>query len=128
MGGPQSAQPTAGNRPAGSEALVLLAGSASAAERALVTRWLRDGHLRPAAVLPLDGPDLARALERAVPETVITALRVAWLPRERGGERRDRRSVALPEGKPAPPPAFVPGCEQALQPHPPPEWRVSTVP
>lgn len=35
MGGPQSAQPATGNRPAGSEALVLLAGPASAAERAL---------------------------------------------------------------------------------------------
>ena len=84
----------------GSEALVLLAGSASAAERALVTRWLRDGHLRPSAVLPLDGPDLARTLERAVPETVITAVRVAWLPRERGGERRVRWSDVLSQVNP----------------------------
>src|SRR6266566_4472021 len=106
MGGPQSAQPAAGNRPAGSEALVLLAGSASAAERALVTRWLRDGHLRPSAVLPLDGPDLARSLERAVPETVITAVRVAWLPRERGGERRVRWADVLSQVNPRRPPAF----------------------
>src|SRR5262245_27568772 len=85
MGGPQSAQPARGDRPAGSKALVLLAGPVSPAERVLVTRWLRDGDLRPSAVLPLDGPDFARSLDRAVPETVVTAVRVAWLPRERGG-------------------------------------------
>src|SRR5215472_7423274 len=106
MGGPQSAQPATGNMPAGSEALVLLAGPASTAERALVTRWLRDGQLRPSAVLPLDGPDLARSLDRAVPETVVTAVRVAWLPRERGGERRVRWSDVLPQVNPRRPPAF----------------------
>ena len=106
MGGPQSARPATGNRPAGREALVLLAGSASAAERALVRQWLRDGDLRPAAVLPLDGPSLARSLDRAVPETVITAVRVAWLPRERGGERRVRWSDVLSQVNPRRPPAF----------------------
>jgi glycerol-3-phosphate O-acyltransferase len=106
MGGPQSARPATGNRPAGSEALVLLAGSASAAERALVRQWLRDGHVRPSAVLPLDGPGLARSLDRAVPETVITAVRVAWLPRERGGERRVRWSDVLSQVNPRRPPAF----------------------
>src|SRR5436305_13765942 len=107
MGGPQSARPATGNRPAGGEALVLLAGSASMAERALVRRWLRDGHLRPSAVLPLDGPGLARSLDRAVPETVITAVRVAWLPRERGGERRVRWADVLSRVQPRPPPAFL---------------------
>jgi glycerol-3-phosphate O-acyltransferase len=106
MGGPQSAQPATGDGPAGSEALVLLAGPASAAERALVTRWLRDGDLHPSAVLPLDGPDLARSLDRAVPETVVTAIRVAWLPRERGGERRVRWSDVLSQVNPRRPPAF----------------------
>jgi glycerol-3-phosphate O-acyltransferase len=106
MGGPGSAPPATGNRPAGSEALVLLAGPASAAERALVRRWLRDGHLRPSAVLPLDSPDLARSLDRAVPETVVTAVRVAWLPRERGGERRVRWSDVLSQVNPRRPPAF----------------------
>ena len=77
MGGPQYAQPTAGNQPGGSEALVLLAGPATAAERVLVKRWLRDGHPRPFAALPLDGPDLARSLDQAVPETVVTAVRGA---------------------------------------------------
>jgi glycerol-3-phosphate O-acyltransferase len=106
MGGPRYAQPAAGNRPGGSEALVLLAGPATAAERALVTRWLRDGHLRPSAVVPLDGPGLARSLDRAVPETVVTAVRVAWLPRERGGERRVHWSDVLSQVNPRRPPAF----------------------
>jgi len=106
MGGPQSARPATGNRPAGREALVLLAGSASAAERALVRQWLRNGHLRPSAVLPLDGPGLARSLDRAVPDTVVTAVRVAWLPRERGGERRVRWSDVLSQVNPRRPPAF----------------------
>ena len=106
MGGPQSAQPASGSIPAGSEALVLLAGPASTAERALVTRWLRDGQLRPSAVLSLDGPDLARSLDRAVPQTVVTAVRVAWLPRERDGERRVRWSDVLSQVNPRRPPAF----------------------
>ena len=109
MGGPQSAPPAAGNRRAGGEALVLLAGPASAAERVLVSRWLRDGHLRPSAVLPLDGPGLARSLDRAVPETVVTAVRVAWLPRERGGERRVGWSDVLSQVNPRRPPAFWQG-------------------
>jgi glycerol-3-phosphate O-acyltransferase len=106
MGGPESGQPAAGDRPAGSEALVLIAGSASAAERELVTRWLRDGDLRPSAVLPLDGPDLARSLDRAIPQTVVMAVRVAWLPRMRGGERRVRWSDFLFQVNPRRPPAF----------------------
>src|SRR6516165_10278858 len=106
MGGPQSAPPAAGNRRAGGEALVLLAGPASAAERVLVSRWLRDGHLRPSTVLPLDGPGLARSLDRAAPETVVTAIRVAWLPRERGGERRVRWADVLSQVNPQRPPGF----------------------
>src|SRR5258708_29664715 len=108
MGGPESAQPATGNRAAGGEALVLLAGSASAAERALVARWLRDGHLSPSVLLPLDGPDLARSLDRAVPETVVTAVRVAWLPCERRGERRGPRVDRPAQGNPPAPPAVLP--------------------
>ena len=73
MGGPQYAQPTVGNQPGGSDALVLLAGPASAAERVLVKRWLRDGHLQRSTVLPLDGPGLARSLDRAVPCLLYTS-------------------------------------------------------
>src|SRR5260370_17358780 len=90
MGGPQAARPAA----AGEGATILLAGPASEAERALVTRWLRDGDLRPSTVLPLDGPGLARSLDRAVPETVVTAVTVAWLPPERGGQRPAPQSQA----------------------------------
>ncbi len=102
MGGPQAARPAA----AGEAATILLAGPASEAERALVTRWLRDGDLRPSTVLPLDGPGLARSLDRAVPETVVTAVRVAWLPRERGGERRVRWADVLSQVNPRRPPVF----------------------
>src|SRR5258708_4379992 len=105
MGGPESAQPATGDRAGGAEALVLLAGSVSAAERALVARWLRDGPLSPSVLLPLDGPDLARSLDRAVPETVVTAVRVAWLPCERRGERRVRWSDVLSQVTPRRPPA-----------------------
>src|SRR5258708_19405733 len=104
MGGPEAAQAAEGRRAGGGEALVLLAGSASAAEGALVARWLRDGHLSPSVLLPLDGPDLARSLDRAVPETVVTAVRVAWLPCERRGERRGPWAGApAPVTPPAPP-------------------------
>lgn len=106
MGGPQSGQPATGNRSASGEALVLLAGPVSPAERLLVTRWLRDVGLRPSEVLSLDSPDLARSLGRAVPQTVVTAVRVAWLPRERGGERRVRWSDVLSQVNPRRPPAF----------------------
>jgi glycerol-3-phosphate O-acyltransferase len=104
MGGPQSVQPVTDNWPADGGALVLLDGSASAAERALVTRWLRDGHRHPSAVLPLGGPDLARSLDRAGPETAVTAVRVTWLPPERDGERRVRWSDVLSQVNPRRPP------------------------
>src|SRR6516162_3179271 len=107
MGGPQSAQPAAGSDPAGrQEMLILLAGPPSAAERSLVTHWLREGGIEPAAVLQLDGPGLARSLDRAAPETVVTAVRVAWLPRERGGERRVRWADVLSQVNPRRPPGF----------------------
>lgn len=106
MGGPAPGQPATGDGPADSEALVLLAGPVSAAERVLVMRWLREAHLRSSAVLPLNGPDLARSLELARPQTVVTAVRVAWLPRERGGERRVRWSDILWQVNPRRPPAF----------------------
>jgi glycerol-3-phosphate O-acyltransferase len=107
MGGPQPAQPAAGEDPAGrGELLILLAGPPSAAERALVTRWLRDGGIRPAAVLPLNGPGLARSLDQAVPGTVVTAVRVTWLPRERGGERRVRWADVVSQVNPRRPPVF----------------------
>jgi glycerol-3-phosphate O-acyltransferase len=105
MSGPRPAQP-AGGGPGDGAALIVLAGPASEVERGLVTRWLDEGDLRPSAVLPLDSPGLARSLDGAAPDTVVTAARVAWLPRERDGERRVRWSDVLSQVNPRRPPAF----------------------
>jgi glycerol-3-phosphate O-acyltransferase len=107
MGGPRSAQPAAGDGPGdGEAALILLAGPASQVERELVTRWLDEGDLQPSAVFPLDSPGLARSLATTPPDTVVTAARVTWLPRERGGERRVRWSDLLSQVNPRRPPVF----------------------
>jgi glycerol-3-phosphate O-acyltransferase len=101
------AQPAAGGGSAdGGSSLIVLAEPASEVERALVRRWLRDGGLHPSAVLPLDGPGLARSLDLAPPDTVVTAARVAWLPPERGGERRVRWPDVLSQVNPRRPPVF----------------------
>ena len=106
MGGPRPAQPAGGGSGDGAAALIVLAGPASEVERGLVTRWLDEGDLRPSAVLPLDSSGLARSLDGAQPGTVVTAARVAWLPRERDGERRVRWSDVLAQVNPRLPPAF----------------------
>src|SRR5499427_234334 len=107
MGSPRPAQRAAGDGPGdGEAALILLAGPASQVERALVTRWLGEGDLQPSAVFPLDSPGLARSLDQAVPETVVTAVRVTWLPRERGGERRVRWADVVSQVNPRRPPVF----------------------
>ncbi len=111
MGGPRPVPSAAGDGAGGgagdaAAAVILLSGPASEVERALVTRWLHEGDLEPSAVLPLDGPGLARSLDGAAPDTVITAARVAWLPRERGGERRVRWADVLSQVNPRRPPVF----------------------
>jgi glycerol-3-phosphate O-acyltransferase len=107
MGGPRPAQPEAGDGPAGGEALlILLAEPAGEVERALVRRWLHELDVRPSEVLPLDGPELARSLAATPRDTVVTAARVAWLPRERDGERRVRWSDILSQVNPRRPPVF----------------------
>jgi glycerol-3-phosphate O-acyltransferase len=107
MGDARPAQPAAaGGGSGGGAAVIVLAGPASEVERALVTRWLREEDLRPAAVLPLDSPVLAQSLDGAQPDTVVTAARVTWLPRERDGERRVRWSDVLSQVNPRRPPAF----------------------
>ena len=81
---------SAGRGSAGTQPpLIVLAQPGSGAERALIKQWLRETDPRPSAVLPLDGPALARSLASAPPEAVITAARVAWLPRERAGGQQD---------------------------------------
>lgn len=107
MGEPWQAQSAAGaDSGRGEAALILLAEPTSEVERALLKRWLHDGDVRPAAVLPLDGPELARSLAAAQPDTVVAAVRVAWLPRERGGERRVYWSDVLSQVNPRRPPVF----------------------
>ncbi|HEV2373206.1 MAG TPA: glycerol-3-phosphate 1-O-acyltransferase [Streptosporangiaceae bacterium] len=107
MSRPWLAESAAGDGLAGGEeTLVLLAEPASEVERALVLRWLRDTDMQPAAVLPLDGPGLARSLSRARPGTVVTAARITWLPRERDGERRVHWLDVLSQVNPRRPPAF----------------------
>jgi len=107
VGEPWQAQSASGAGPARGEApLILLAEPTSEVERALVKRWLHDGDVGSAAALPLDGPELARSLDAARPDTVVTAIRVAWLPRERGGERRVYWSDVLSQVNPRRPPVF----------------------
>src|SRR5215469_3723877 len=108
MGSPQPAESAAGGRPTGEPVaegrLILLAEPASGVERTLVKRWLREAHIRPSAVVPLDGPALARSLASSPPDTIITAARVAWLPPERDGERRVRWADVLSQVNPRRPP------------------------
>ena len=105
MGGPRPAQSAAGSGDGAD--VIVLDGAASEVERALVTQWLHQEDLQPSAVLPLDSPVLlARSLNGAPPDTVVTAARVAWLPRERDGERRVRWSDVLSQVNPRRPPAF----------------------
>src|SRR6516225_11200447 len=104
MSGPRPAQSAAGS--GNGSPVIVLDGAASEVERALVTQWLREEDLQPSAVLPLDSPGLARSLDGAQPDTVVTAARVAWLPRERDGERRVRWADVLSQVNPRRPPAF----------------------
>ena len=102
----RAAQGAVGDNLAGGGApLVLLAESGSEVERTLITHWMRDTDLRPSKVLPLDGPGLTRSLAEMSPDTIVTAARVAWLPRERGGERPVRWSDVLALVNPRRPPA-----------------------
>ena len=104
MNDQRAARGGAGNGSSGEAPLILLAEMASDVERALVTRWLRDADLKPSAVLPLDGQALDRPLATTSPATVVTAARVAWLPRERGGERLVRWSDVVSLVNPRRPP------------------------
>ena len=84
----------------------MLAEPAGEVERALVKRWLHEVDGRPSAVLPLDGPGWPGRWPTSPPDTVVTAARVAWLPRERDGERRVRWSDVLSQVNPRRPPVF----------------------
>ena len=103
-----SGSPQQATGAAGGGALVLLARPASAAESALVARWLHDGHLIPSALLQLDSPDLARSLDRGGTGDSGHGRSVSHGCRaERGGERRVRWSDVLSEVNPRRPPCGV---------------------
>jgi len=81
--------------------LVVLVDAASPTERRLVDEELAGRGGRPPTVVPLDGDELTGPLAAAVPDTVITAVRVAWVPRrsadlEASRRRRGRWSAATP--------------------------------
>ncbi len=86
-------------------AAVVLTDVTSAAERGLLADWMREQGLSEAAVLPSDG--LATSLAGLDEATVVIPVRVAWLPRERGGQRRARWSDALSLSNPRRPSPVV---------------------
>jgi glycerol-3-phosphate O-acyltransferase len=93
----------------GSDApLIVLVDASSETERRLVRAALSQVSGRRATVLPLHGAGLAGPLAGADPDTVVTAVRVAWAPRrpaghEEGGRRRGRLAAAVPRLRRRPP-------------------------
>ena len=86
---------------------VVLVDASSPAERELVDTTLPDIHGASTTVLPLNGDALAGPLASADPETVVTAVRVAWAPLQTDGAggRRKRWAPAgnlLPRRPPRP--------------------------
>jgi glycerol-3-phosphate O-acyltransferase len=86
----------------GSDApLIVLVDASSDTERRLVRAALSELTDRSATVLPLRGHALAGPLADADPDTVVTAVRVAWAPHrpaghENGGPRKRRLPAAVP--------------------------------
>ncbi|MGD9528383.1 glycerol-3-phosphate 1-O-acyltransferase [Pseudonocardia sp.] len=87
-----------------SETLVL-ADVGTDVERALVRDWVRDTGVRADGVLPAAGSAIAGPLDAAAPDADVLAVRVAWLPRERNGQRRVRVTDLLSLVDPRRPPA-----------------------
>jgi glycerol-3-phosphate O-acyltransferase len=75
---------------AGGASVVVLVDAVTEVERGLVKEWMEQSGVRPAAVLPVRGSALAQPLAGLGDDAVVTPVRVAWLPRERGGQRRVR--------------------------------------
>jgi glycerol-3-phosphate O-acyltransferase len=102
-------EPAAAGCPDGGPPVILLADAASDVERSLVRRWLASAGLRPAQVLPLDSQALARSLAGTTPDTMVTAARVAWLPRQRDDDEQPPGrpwQTALPLVGPRRPPSL----------------------
>lgn len=84
---------------------ILLVQASTDVERSLISQWAQDSGLDRVQVLPLHGPALTRPLAEADGSTVVTAARVAWLPRERNGVRRVRWADLVSLTDPRRPPA-----------------------
>ncbi|MGY1805200.1 glycerol-3-phosphate 1-O-acyltransferase [Blastococcus sp. SYSU D00922] len=89
--------------------LIVLVDTSSDVERRLVEVALAEEVSgRAATVLPLRGAALEQPLSGAAPDTVVTAVRVAWTPRhpvghEDGERRRSRWAAAMPSLRRRPP-------------------------
>lgn len=89
--------------------LIVLVDASSETERRLVEAALAEAVSgRPATVVALRGSTLEGPLAGADPDTVVTAVRVAWAPRhpvghEEGPRRRGRWSAAMPSLRRRPP-------------------------
>ena len=88
---------------------IVLVDASSRAERGLVDAAVAEVGKGPTAVVPLRADALAGPLADADPETVVTAVRVAWAPRrtaegaETAGERRwSAAGALLPRRPPRP--------------------------
>ncbi len=85
--------------------LILLVDARTEVERGLIKDWMAQADVHPAAVLPNRGSAIARLLVGADDEATVAAARVAWLPRERNGQRRVRWSDLVSLSDPRRPPA-----------------------
>src|SRR5439155_26054511 len=59
----------------------------TAVERKLIERWAREAHGEDVPLVPAAAATLRPALQ-AGDNRLVVPVRVAWLPRERGGDRR----------------------------------------
>ncbi|GAA3236075.1 glycerol-3-phosphate 1-O-acyltransferase [Pseudonocardia petroleophila] len=98
-------QPSAGATEGSGAPTILLVQASTDVERGLISRWAQDSGLDPVQVLPLHGPALSRPLAEADGAAVVTAARVAWLPREHNGVRRVRWADLVSLTDPRRPPA-----------------------
>ncbi len=85
--------------------VVVVVDAVTVVERGLVKEWMAQEGLEPAAVLPVRGVALAQPLSGLDDDTVIAPVRVAWLPRERNGQRRVRWADVAALTNPRHPPA-----------------------
>src|SRR4051812_46805971 len=94
--------------PGGDVPAIVLVDATSEVERRLVEAALTEFGDGPVTVVPLRADALADPLRGADPATVVTALRVAWMPRRPGerpaGRRRRSRVTAAALSLPRRPP------------------------